>query len=78
MLVPLGLGAGRRGDEPPLPPVPADEFLLVHDPKRGAVVIDLYLAATRYDESPGYRLTEEGSVEVDTKPRKGGIIDLLA
>jgi len=78
MLIPVGHGGGRRGDAPPLPHVPADEFLLVHDPKRGAVVIDLYRAATRYDESPGYRLTGEGSVEVDKKPRKGGIIDLLA
>ncbi|MGE5800415.1 MAG: hypothetical protein ACM337_08785 [Syntrophaceae bacterium] len=74
MLIP----AGRGGDAPPLPHAPADEFLLVHDPKRGAVVIDLYHAATRYDDSPSYRLTEEGNVEVGKKPRKGGIIDLLA
>ena len=78
MLIPVGPGGGRRGDAPPLPHAPADEFLLVHDPKRGAVVIDLYHAATRYDDSPSYRLTEEGNVEVGKKPRKGGIIDLLA
>ena len=76
--IPVSPGGGRRGDAPPLPQVPADELILVHNPKRGAVVIDLYHAATRYDDSPGYRLTEEGNVEVGRKPRKGGIIDLLA
>jgi hypothetical protein len=78
MLIPVGHGDGRRGHSPPLPHVPANEFVLVHYPKRGAVVIDLYHAATRYDDSPSYRLTEEGNVEVGKKPRKGGIIDLLA
>jgi hypothetical protein len=78
MLIPVGPGGGLRGDSPPSPHVPADEFLLVHDPRRGAVVIDLYHAATRYDDSPSYRLTGEGSIEVGKKPRKGGIIDLLA
>jgi hypothetical protein len=78
MLIPVGPGGGRRGDTPHLPHLPADEFICVHDPGRGAVVIDLYHVATRYDESPGYRLTGEGNVEVGKKPRKGGIIDLLA
>lgn len=78
MLIPVGHGDGRRGHSPPLPHVPADEFILVHDPKRGAVVIDLYHAATRYDEPPTYRLTGEGGVEVGKKPRKGGIVDLRA
>jgi len=78
MLVPVSPGGDRRGDAPPVPQVPADEFILVHDPRRGAVVIDLYHAATRYEDSPGYRLTGEGNVEVGRKPRKGGIIDLLA
>ena len=47
-------------------------------PSAVQVVIDLYHAATRYDEPPTYRLTGEGSVEVGKKPRKGGIVDLLA
>ena len=78
MLIPVGAGGGRKGDAPPLPRADADEFVLVHDPARGAVVIDLYHAATRYDEPPAYRLSREGAVEVGKKPRKGGIIDLLA
>ena len=78
MLIPVGPGEGHGGHNPPLPHAAADEFILVHDPVRGAVVIDLYHAATCYDESPSYRLTGKGTVEVDKKPRKGGIIDLLA
>jgi hypothetical protein len=78
IIIPAGPGEGRREHAPPLPHAAADEFILVHDPVRGAVVIDLYHAATRYDESPTYRLTGEGSVEVGKRPRKGGIIDLLA
>jgi hypothetical protein len=42
------------------------------------VVIDLYLASRRYDEPTTYRLTETGSVDISKKPRKGGLIDLLA
>jgi hypothetical protein len=61
-----------------LPHAAADEFIVVHDRVHGEVVIDLYHAATRYDESPSYRLTGKGSVEVGKKPRKGGIVDLLA
>lgn len=76
-LIPVGSGEGRRRPAPSLPHIPADEFVLVHDTARGAVVIDLYLASLRYDEPPTYRLTGEG-VEVGQKPRKGGIIDLLA
>jgi hypothetical protein len=78
MLIPVGSGDGRRGHTPPVPQAAADEFIFVHDRVHGEVVIDLYCAATHYDESPAYRLTEEGSVEVGKKPRKGGIIDLLA
>jgi hypothetical protein len=78
MLIPAGPGEGRKGQYPPLPHVPADEYLLVHDPRRGAIVIDLYHAATRYDEPPTYRLTGAGSVEAGKTPRKGGIVDLLA
>jgi hypothetical protein len=78
MLIPVDSGEGHGRHAPPLPHVPADEFLLVHDPVRGAVVIDLYQAATFYDESPSYRLTGKGTVEIGKKPRKGGIVDLLA
>jgi len=78
MLVPVGPVEDRRGRAPGLPYVRADQFVLVHDAARGAVVIDLYQAATRYDDSPTYRLSREGAVEVGKRPRKGGIIDLLA
>jgi hypothetical protein len=78
MLIPVGPGEDRRGQGPPVPRDRADAFVIVQDPRRGAVVIDLYQAATRYDESPNYRLTGEGGVEVGRKPRKGGIVDLLA
>jgi hypothetical protein len=77
-LVPMGTGESRKGFAPPLQHIPADEFILVHDESRGAVVIDLYLAALRFDESPTYRLTGQGDVEVGKKPRKGGIVNLLA
>jgi hypothetical protein len=78
MLIPVGPGEGRRGPAPHLPHTAADEFIVVHDRVHGEIVIDLYHAATRYDESPTYRLTGKGSVEVGKKPRKGGIVDLLA
>jgi hypothetical protein len=78
MLIPVGPGEGCRGHAPPLPHVAPEEFILVHDRAHGEVVIDLYHAATRYDEPPTYRLTGQGSVEVGKKPRKGGIVDLLA
>jgi hypothetical protein len=78
MLIPVIPGEGRGRHAPPLLHLPADEFIVVHDPVRGAIVIDLYQAATRYEESPSYRLTEKGAVEVGKKPRKGGIVDLLA
>ncbi len=77
-LVPAGAGESRKGFAPPFQHIPADEFILVHDEARGAVVIDLYLAAQRFDESPTYRLTGKGDVEVGKKPRKGGIVNLLA
>ena len=77
MLIPVGPGEDRRGHAPPLPHA-ADAFIVVHDRVHGEVVIDLYHAATRYDEPPTYRLTGEGGVEVGKKPRKGGIVDLLA
>lgn len=78
MLIPVGPGESRKGHAPPLPHAAADEFIVVHDRVHGEVVIDLYHAATHYDESPSYRLTGKGSVEVGKKPRKGGIVDLLA
>jgi hypothetical protein len=78
MLIPVGPSEGRKGHAPPLPHAAADEFIVVHDRVHGEVVIDLYHAATHYDESPSYRLTGKGSVEVGKKPRKGGIVDLLA
>jgi hypothetical protein len=74
----MGTGESRKGFAPPLQHIPADEFILVHDESRGAVVIDLYLAALRFDEPPTYRLTGQGDVEVGKKPRKGGIVNLLA
>jgi len=74
----MGPGEGRRGHTPPLPHTGADGFIVVHDRVHGEVVIDLYCAATRYDEPATYRLTGEGGVEVGKKPRKGGIVDLLA
>jgi hypothetical protein len=77
-LVPMVAGESRRGFAPPFQHIPADEFILIHDESRGAVVIDLYLAAQRFDESPTYRLTGKGDVEVGKKPRKGGIVNLLA
>jgi hypothetical protein len=77
-LVPLGPGKGREGHAHPFFQAPADEFVLVHDASRGPVVVDLFLAALQYDEPPTYHLTERGAVAVGMKPRKGGIIDLLA
>jgi hypothetical protein len=77
-LVPMGTGESRRGFAAPFHQIPSDEFLLVHDEAHGAVVIDLYLAAQRFDESPTYQLTGKGDVEVGKKPRKGGIVNLLA
>ncbi len=77
-LIPLSSGESRKGFAPPSQHTPTDEFIVVHDEARGAVVIDLYLAARRFDDSPTYRLTERGDVEVGRKPRKGNIIDLLA
>jgi hypothetical protein len=77
-LIPLSACETRKGFAPPSQHSPIDEFIVVHDEARGAVVIDLYLAALRFDESPTYRLTEQGDIEVGKKPRKGGIVDLLA
>lgn len=77
-LVPLSSGESRKGFAPPFPHIPADEFIVVHDEARGTVVIDLYLAALRFDESPTYRLTGQGTVEIGRKPRIGGIVDLRA
>ena len=77
-LIPLSSGESRKGFAPPSQHTPADEFIVVHDEARGAVVIDLYLAALRFDESPTYRLTGQGAVEVGRKPRIGGIVNLLA
>ena len=77
-LLPLSSGESRKGFAPPFQHIPTDEFIVVHDEARGAVVIDLYLAAVRSDESPTYRLTGQGAVEVGRKLRKGGIIDLRA
>jgi hypothetical protein len=78
MLVPAGYGERRRGQDAGLPDVPADPYVLVHDTARGVLVIDLYHAAARSDEPPAYRLTEKGTVETGRRPRKGGIIDLVA
>lgn len=77
-LIPAGSGEGRRGHSPPLPHVSPDGFTLVHDSAHGAVVIDLHHAALRTDETPTYRLSRRGTLEVGMKPRKGGIIDLVA
>jgi len=77
-LIPLSTGDSRKGFAPPFQHIPTDEFIVVHDEKRGAVVIDLYLAALRFDESPTYRLTGQGAVEIGRKLRKGGIVDLRA
>jgi hypothetical protein len=77
-LVPVSTGESRRGFAPPFQHISTDEFLLIHDEAHGAVVIDLYLAAQRFDESPTYQLTGKGDVEVGKKPRKGGIVNLLA
>ena len=77
-LLPAGTGDGRRGHAPPSLQVPPSGFALVHDSAHGAVVIDLYHAALRTDEAPTYRLSREGTLEVGMKPRKGGIIDLVA
>ena len=77
-LIAAGSGEGRRGHAPPLPRVAAEGFVLVHDEAHGAVIIDLCQAALRADESPVYRLSREGALEVGTKPRKGGLIDLMA
>jgi hypothetical protein len=77
-LIPLSSGESRKGFAPPFQRIPADEFIVVHDDVRGAVVIDLYLAALRFDESPTYRLTGQGTVEVGRKPRIGGIVNLRA
>lgn len=78
MLAPLSPGHGRKGDAPPSPHTRTDEYFLFRDPVHGAVVIDLYQAATRYEESPNYRLAGDGSIEASRKPLRGGIIDLLA
>lgn len=75
-LVPAGSGEGRRGHLPPHPHVPPEGFAVVHDRARGAVVIDLYLAALRIDESPTYRLSREGAFEAGARPRKGCLIDV--
>ncbi len=77
-LVPMGTGESRKGFAPPFQHIPTDEFILVHDDAHGAVVIDLYLAAQRFDESPTYQLTGQGVIETGKKPRKGGIVNLLA
>lgn len=77
-LIALNPGEGRKGFAASFPHIPAGEYLVVHDEVRGAVVIDLFLAALRFDESPGYRLTGQGTVEIGRKPRKGGILDLRA
>jgi len=61
-----------------LPNVAPEGFVLVHDEAHGAVVIDLYHAALRTDDSPTYRLSREGALEVGRKPRKGSLIDLMA
>ena len=77
-LIPLSSGENRKGYASPFQHIPNDEFITVHDEARGTVVIDLYLAAMRFDESPTYRLTGQGAVEVGRKLRKGGIVDLRA
>jgi hypothetical protein len=77
-LVPMATGESRKGFAPPFQHIPTDGFILAHDDAHGAVVIDLYLAAQRIDESPTYRLTGKGGVEVGRNPRKGGIVNLLA
>lgn len=77
-LIPAGTGEGRRGHRSGLPDVPADPYILVHDALRGVLVIDLYHAAAQSEEPPVYRLTEKGTIEAGGKPRKGGIIDLVA
>ena len=77
-LIPLSPGESRKGFAAPLQHISAGEYVVVHDEARGAVVIDLYLAALRFDESPTYRLTGQGTVEIGRKPFKGGIVDLRA
>ncbi|NPV06202.1 MAG: hypothetical protein HPY67_15925 [Syntrophaceae bacterium] len=77
-LVPAGSGEGRRGHFPQPPHVPPDGFAVVHDPAHGAVVIDLCRTILQKDESPTYRLSREGTFEIGSKPRKGGLIDLRA
>jgi hypothetical protein len=77
-LVPVDTGESRKSFAPPFEHIPTDEFILAHDDAHGTVVIDLYLAAQRIDELPTYRLTGKGDVEVGKKPRKGGIVNLLA
>ncbi len=77
-LIPVGSGESRKGLAPPFQHIPADEFILIHDEARGAVVIDVYLAAQQCDDSATYWLTGRGDVEIGKKPRKGGIVDLLA
>jgi len=77
-LIPLGASESRAGQSPPSPHVPPHGFALVHDELHGAVVIDLFHAALRAAEVPTYRLSRDGAFEIDAKPRKGGIIDLVA
>lgn len=77
-LIPAEAGGSNRGHSPPAPHVTPKGFVPVHNPVRGAVVIDLYHAAILTDESPAYRLSREGAIEVGAKPRRGCIIDLLA
>jgi len=77
-LIPAGSGEGRRGHLPAPPHVPPEGFAVVHDPARGAVVIDLCRAALRADGPPTYRLSREGAFEIGARPRKGGLVDLMA
>jgi len=72
------LPSPREGRPYGLPPLPGPDraFAVVHDPD-GVVVIDLHLAAMRSEEPPSYRWTP-GGLETGRKPRKGGLIDLLA
>jgi hypothetical protein len=77
-LIPAGFSESRRGQSPPSPHVAPHGFALVHDALHGAVVIDLFHAALRAVEVPTYRISRDGAFEIDAKPRKGGIIDLVA
>ena len=77
-LIPAGSGDGRRGHLPAPPHVPPEGFAVVHDAAHGAVVIDLYRAALRTDGPPTYRLSRDGAFEIGARPRKGGLVDLMA